>query len=301
MNTIEKIEIHEKRPVGFEALMEVAACYLEIEGKILLLKQGFAKQEAGAWGVPVGKIEKHETPEAAARRELFEETGIQIEKSSQIQDLGCLYIRKPELDYVYHLFQVKLEKIPTVCITQEYQIYDWFSIQNLHNLTLLSDAKAALDHYLRRVSKANRTTNVNVYLILKQNDMVLLHLRKNTGYLDGFYGLVAGHVEAKESAATAMVREAYEEAGILLEISDLNVVHVMHRLTNRSNIDIFFECSTWQGEITNKEPEKCAALKFFPLERLPSNVISYIIDAFRAINQKTAYSEQGWKTDEASN
>lgn len=105
--------------------------------------------------------------------------------------------------------------------------------------------------------------NVNVYLVLRQDDKVLLCLRKNTGYLDGCYGLVSGHVENKESAIAAMIREANEEAGIQIESNFLHLVHVMHRKTNRYNIDLFFESTQWQGVITNREPQKCAALSFF--------------------------------------
>src|SRR5437868_3941505 len=115
------------------------------------------------------------------------------------------------------------------------------------------------------VKEKKRTGNtfVTVYLILKKGDQTLLSLRKNTGYCDDFYGLVSGHVENDESATAAMIREAYEEAGIVLSPSDLKVVHIGHRKTDRFCIDVFFECTSYQGTLENKEPEKCATLQFF--------------------------------------
>jgi 8-oxo-dGTP diphosphatase len=104
--------------------------------------------------------------------------------------------------------------------------------------------------------------SVNAYLILKKNDQVLLSLRRNTGYLDGFYGLVAGHVEDGESATTAMLREAHEEAGIELTPSQLNVVHVLHRQTNRFNVDVFFECSSWQERSRTENPTNVKSWNF---------------------------------------
>jgi len=81
------------------------------------------------------------------------------------------------------------------------------------------------------LKKRSPTTFVCVYLILKRGDQMCLLLRKNTGYYDGYYGLIAGHVEEGESAVAGMIREAYEEAGIELIASQINVVHVMHRNT----------------------------------------------------------------------
>lgn len=132
---------------------------------------------------------------------------------------------------------------------------------------------------------------VSSYLILKQDNKVLLLLRQNTGYCDGQYGLVSGHVEEGEAATVAMIREAQEEAGIEILPSRLKVCHIMHRKSGRLNIDIFFECQDWQGSVVNREPEKCAALEFFPQNQLPVNTIDYIAYVLKT---KDFYSEQGW-------
>lgn len=136
---------------------------------------------------------------------------------------------------------------------------------------------------------------VSAYLILKDKGRLLLNLRQNTGYCDGMWSLVAGHVEDGESATEGMIREAKEEIGINLRPAQIQVVHIMHRKTNRLNVDVFFDCQSWCGEVQNCEPEKCEKLEFFSLSTLPSNMIDYNVMALRYILEGRFYSELGWR------
>lgn len=287
-------EVHEKQPEGFDPQVKVAACYIEIDNKLLLLQSTSEKLEPAVWGVPAGKLEKNETPENGARRELFEETGISIEHSSQIQSLGALYIRKPEVDFIYYFFKVHLDKLPQILLSNEHQSFRWVSPQEMEEIPLMAGAQEALKSYRAALVKKRAGASVNGYLVLKQDNKILLHLRRNTGYCDGMWSFVAGHVEDGESATAGMIREAYEEIGIQLLPSQIKVVHVMHRKTNRLNVDIFFDCQSWHGKIKNREPEKCERLEFFPLERLPSNMIDYNAAALQSILRGELYSERGW-------
>lgn len=294
MNT--EIKVHNEKPEGFLPKVEVAASYVNLNGKLLLLELASHKQEAGLWGVPAGKLESDEIPVKGAKRELFEETGIDI-SLDDFHSLGALYISKPDFDYTYHIFSVNLNTEYPVSLSAEHTSYKWVLPTEAKSLPLMNGANQALDAYYQHSSKKKWSgAFVNVYLILRKENVVLLHLRKNTGYCDGYYGLVAGHVEDGESAISAMVREAYEEAGILIHPSDLKAVHTMHRQTNRLNIDLFFECQKWQGTITNREPQKCSKLEFFSLERLPLNIIDYIKDGLEAALNQNFYSESGWNS-----
>ncbi|MBS0628443.1 MAG: NUDIX hydrolase [Verrucomicrobia bacterium] len=138
------VQIYEEAPSGFVKKVQVSACYVEIEGLLLLLRCACNKQEAGKWGVPAGKLEEGETPREAAIRELFEETGI---NASRVYGLGCLYIRKKEIDYVYHLFKVELDEVVNVCLSNEHEGYLWASQEDLEVLPLMAGAKTALQFY----------------------------------------------------------------------------------------------------------------------------------------------------------
>ncbi len=55
-----------------------AAVYVERGGEILLLERAAGGAMAGQWFLPGGMIEPGELPEQGARRELWEETGLEI-------------------------------------------------------------------------------------------------------------------------------------------------------------------------------------------------------------------------------
>lgn len=137
---------------------------------------------------------------------------------------------------------------------------------------------------------------VNVHLLLQKDNHLLFYLRQNTGFADGFYNLIAGHIDGGETAIQAMIREAHEEAGIEIVPEDLSVVHTMHRKTDRENIDLFFLCNRWMGIIENKEPNKCGDLTFYPMLAPPENTMAYIKQVLNNISKKIPYSEFGWKS-----
>jgi 8-oxo-dGTP pyrophosphatase MutT (NUDIX family) len=137
------------------------------------------------------------------------------------------------------------------------------------------------------------------YLTLLRDNKILLLRRFNTGYEDGNYSMVAGHVDSGETFTQCIIREAEEEAGVLLRPEDLKVVHVMHRnsLTDENNerVDVFFVAEKWEGEIVNCELHKCDDLSWFDLNDMPENVIPYIRQAIEGIRDGVYYSECGWE------
>ncbi len=134
-----------------------------------------------------------------------------------------------------------------------------------------------------------------VHLILIEDEKILLQRRYNTGYEDGNYSIVAGHIDGNESVLEAMQREALEEAGIKILQEDLKIVHVMHRRApNRESIDYFLICKRYDGEITIMEKDKCDQLKFFKLDELPTNVIPYVRKGIESYLNNEPFSIYGW-------
>ena len=133
-----------------------------------------------------------------------------------------------------------------------------------------------------------------VHLVLQREGRTLLLKRFNTGFEDGNYSLVAGHVDGNESARTALCREAMEEAGLSILPDDLALCHVIHRKSEEERMSLFFTPSRWQGEPSNMEPHKCSELSWFPTDALPDNMVGYVRHALQQVASGLIYSEFGW-------
>ncbi len=135
------------------------------------------------------------------------------------------------------------------------------------------------------------------YLVLIRDNKILLLRRFNTGYEDGKYSMIAGHVDRGETFTQCLIREAEEEAGIVLKPEDLKVIHVMQRNSgteeNNERVDVFFVVEKWSGVPKNKEPHKCDDFSWFDLNEIPDNTIPYIRQAIDCIKNKIFYSEHG--------
>lgn len=124
-------------------------------------------------------------------------------------------------------------------------------------------------------------------------------LRKNTGWMDGYYGLPAGKVDRHETFAHGAIREAKEEAGVDIEPSDLIPIHVAHRHAHDSDsymdwVDMYFEAKKWKGEPHNAEPEKSERLDWLDLNNPPENIVPQQRAALQAVAKGEIYSEFGW-------
>src|SRR4030066_652600 len=121
------------------------------------------------------------------------------------------------------------------------------------------------------------TLRAAVYLILLKNNKILLSRRYNTGWMDGKYSLIAGHLDGNESVSSSMIREAWEEAGIRISKDNLKPATVIHRYsTNQEYMDFFFVTEKWSGKPTIKELDKCDDMSWFSLNKLPKNLLPYI-------------------------
>ncbi len=133
-----------------------------------------------------------------------------------------------------------------------------------------------------------------VHVFLLDGERVLLLRRYNTGYADGQYGVIAGHLDGGETVEAAAMREALEEVGVRLDPAALSVVGVMHRREDDERIDWFLSARKWAGEPQNGEPSKCDELRWAALDDLPDHVIPYVRRALANFRHGRWYDSCGW-------
>ncbi|MEJ0009397.1 MAG: 8-oxo-dGTP diphosphatase MutT [Alphaproteobacteria bacterium] len=61
-----------------KTVLVAAMALIDADGRVLLTQRPEGKAMAGLWEFPGGKVEPGETPEAAVRREMREEIGVEI-------------------------------------------------------------------------------------------------------------------------------------------------------------------------------------------------------------------------------
>ncbi len=99
------------------------AIIFDDDGHVLLLEHVF-RPDSG-WGIPGGFLNKGEQPEAALRRELREEIGVELER---VEMLFARTLSGPRQIEIY--FSARVIGTPQPC-SFEIRAADWFTIDNL--------------------------------------------------------------------------------------------------------------------------------------------------------------------------
>ncbi len=136
---------------------------------------------------------------------------------------------------------------------------------------------------------------VTVYALIRDGDKILLQQRQNTGFGDGSYSLIGGHVDEGESARDALIREMKEEIGLCVSSEDMKFACFLHRNTPKGTyLNLFFEVRKWEGTPKICEPHKASDLNFFPAKNLPSNILDYIRYAVDCAERGLLEGYLGW-------
>ncbi|KIE25592.1 NUDIX hydrolase [Streptomyces sp. MUSC 125] len=139
---------------------------------------------------------------------------------------------------------------------------------------------------------------IGVHLHLEDDEgRVLLGLRHPDAKFAGdTWHYLAGRCE-QESALACLVREAWEEAGLVIDPADVELAHVVHVVDTPGSLPLMqlvFRARRWEGAPEVREPDKCLTWKWWPARELPDRLVSYTRRAISSIAEGRAFSQMGW-------
>ncbi len=126
-----------KKPKFFNPKFEVVSCFIEYNNKILLLLRQDHKNEPNTYGVPAGKVTPWENIDEAISREIYEETGLQLDNLSYFKKV---YVQYPTYEFVYHIYHKIITKSPHIAINpEEHKTHIWKSPKEALQENLIQD------------------------------------------------------------------------------------------------------------------------------------------------------------------
>ncbi len=133
---------------------------------------------------------------------------------------------------------------------------------------------------------------------------VLLHLRQNTGYMDGHWDFAgSGHVDENETARQAVARECREELGIMQWTPPTRSLSTCATGSPAATAAPITTCASRSGATAGEpavmEPEKNAGLHWFPVtDALPEHISSAVEAMLRPLPEREPALRRGHINDQ---
>ncbi len=136
-----------EKPENFNDSLEVAGCAIQFGGKLLFLHRQDHKPQGNTWDMPAGKVKKSEAIVDGLIREIEEETGIKLQ-SKDVKFFRKVYVKYPDLDFVYHIFSTELKDRPEVKIDpKSHKAFIWVTPEEALKMPLIPDEDECLKLY----------------------------------------------------------------------------------------------------------------------------------------------------------
>lgn len=116
------------------------------DGKQALLVR--TQKWSGLWGIPGGKVKTGETLEEALRREIKEETNLEIDHICLVMAQDCIHSREfyREAHFVLLNYTCQCQGISEVILNDEAQEYRWLPLMEARKIPLNRPTQILLDH-----------------------------------------------------------------------------------------------------------------------------------------------------------
>ena len=124
-------------------LTRVIAAVIARDDRLLVCQRPSHKRHGGLWEFPGGKIEPGETNEAAARRELGEELGVEV---TEVRDVEFA-IADPGSTFVIEFAEVEIAGEP---ICHEHEDLAWCTPLQLESMNMAPTDRRYVEHLMSR-------------------------------------------------------------------------------------------------------------------------------------------------------
>lgn len=119
-------------------------------GKILLLKRGIQKDfSPDIWEYPTGRLNQFEEPLNGLRREVFEETGLEVDIIKPINIFHFFrgeQIAEKELVGIMYWCQASVE---AVVVSEEHSDYQWVTVEEALKLVTKPSMQADIQAFIK--------------------------------------------------------------------------------------------------------------------------------------------------------
>ena len=137
-----------EQPADFKADFEVAICYCESGGEVLLLLRQPWEGEGSKWCLPGGTLNQGEQPTETVIREVHEETGIALDPH-KLKFFTKVWVKKPQYNYVLHKFYQHFETRPNVIVNvEEHADFRWVKPNESLSMNLLTDGAQGMKMFV---------------------------------------------------------------------------------------------------------------------------------------------------------
>ncbi|MGQ4485409.1 NUDIX domain-containing protein [Streptomyces sp. SAS_281] len=300
-----RTKLLQAQPDGRPEPLNASAVIHDGHGRYLLHLRDANKPwiwEPGCWSLlGGGRDPQDRTLLDTVRRELREEAGLTV---AGLVPYAVEHVTGTDGTRVpVQVFAGRWNGDPARLPLTEGVMVTWVRPEKFPYMTMLPSTRALLErHAAEHDAPADPPPGtvlnvVGVHLYLERDGQVLLGLRHpDSAYAGGSWHALAGHCEA-ESATACLVREAYEEAGLVIDPADAELVHTVHmvdRPGDSPRIGLFFRARHWEGTPEPKEPDKCVAWQWWDAKDLPEPLVPYTRAAIEGIRAGRVYTELGW-------
>ncbi|MDR0334960.1 MAG: DUF126 domain-containing protein [Methanomassiliicoccaceae archaeon] len=137
------IEIHNVRPV------RCVSSVVYVDGKILMLRRpDSASSFPGVWSLVAGKVEGNESTDDAAKREIYEETGLRV--SSHSASLGPIFVRENDVIWEVHPY-LFVHNVSDVKLNKENVEHLWVSPDEMERMNTVTSTVLAVRELISKL------------------------------------------------------------------------------------------------------------------------------------------------------